>query len=223
MNYLQSSDWKLLIEKGLSGDLLKEINLFLADEYSDQKIYPPRENIFHALNLTPFNKVKVVLIGQDPYHGPDQAHGLSFSVPDNVKIPPSLRNIFRELHDDLDLPLPLSGNLTAWAEQGVLLLNSTLTVRAGKAGSHMNSKWNQMTHFFIEQLSCEREHLVFLLWGNHAIKMEHLIDSSRHCIIKSVHPSPLSAYRGFLGSRPFSRVNDYLVQCGVEPVNWMLQ
>jgi uracil-DNA glycosylase len=178
--------------------------------------------IFNAFNLTPFDKVKVVILGQDPYHGPGQAHGLSFSVPDGVPFPPSLQNIFKELHDDLGVPMARSGNLEKWAREGVLLLNASLTVRAGQAASHSRHGWEQFTDAAICALSERREHLVFILWGNYAIAKQALIDPTKHLILKSVHPSPLSASRGFFGCHHFSQTNNYLEEHGIEPIDWSL-
>mgnify|MGYP002739589154 CR=1 FL=1 len=176
--------------------------------------------MFNAFNLCPFDKVKVVIIGQDPYHGEGQAHGLSFSVNDGVPFPPSLQNIFKEINNDLGTPIPTSGNLTRWAEQGVLLLNATLTVRAHQAASHQRQGWETFTDAVIRTLSARREGIVFLLWGAYAGRKAALIDRARHCILTAPHPSPLSAYRGFFGSRPFSQANAYLAARGETPIQW---
>ena len=183
-------------------------------------IYPPPESVFMAFDLTPFDAVKVVIIGQDPYHGPRQAHGLSFSVPQGVKTPPSLRNIFKELVSDIGCPTPLHGNLESWAQEGVLLLNNCLTVEDGKAGSHHGKGWEAFTDAAISQLADIREHLVFILWGRKAAEKGRTIDANRHLILTAAHPSPLSAYNGFFGSRPFSRTNSYLEAQGQTAINW---
>ena len=183
-------------------------------------IFPPQESIFTAFDLTPFDAAKVVIIGQDPYHGAGQAHGLSFSVPQGVKTPPSLRNIFKELTSDIGCPAPLHGNLESWARQGVLLLNSCLTVEEGKAGSHQGKGWEAFTDAAIHLLAETHEHLVFILWGRKAAEKGSAIDTSRHLLIQSAHPSPLSAYNGFFGSHPFSRTNSYLEAHGKTAINW---
>ena len=193
---------------------------FVRQEYATGVCYPPGRLIFNAFNLCPFDKVKVVIIGQDPYHGPGQAHGLCFSVNDGVPFPPSLQNIFKEIQDDLGTPVPQSGNLTRWAEQGVLLLNATLTVRAHQAGSHQRHGWEEFTDAAIRALAEEREHLVFILWGAYAQKKGAFIDRNRHLVLASAHPSPLSAFHGFFGNRHFSRANAYLEQHGETPIKW---
>jgi uracil-DNA glycosylase len=199
-----------------------ELKKFLLEEKKNFTIYPPGSDIFAAFNYTPFDQVKVVILGQDPYHGPGQANGLCFSVRDGIPFPPSLRNIFKELHADLGMEIPRSGNLEHWARQGVLLLNATLTVRASQAGSHQNRGWENFTDRVIFTISETREHVVFVLWGKYAQNKELLIDGSRHHIIKSAHPSPFSADRGFFGSKPFSQTNAYLVQQGIAPIDWTL-
>lgn len=193
---------------------------FVRQEYQTTTVYPPGKLIFNAFNLCPYNKVKVVIIGQDPYHGPGQAHGLCFSVNDGVPFPPSLQNIFKEIHDDLGTPIPATGNLTRWAEQGVLMLNATLTVRAHQAGSHQRKGWEEFTDAAIRALAEKREHLVFILWGSYAQKKGAFIDRNKHLVLTSVHPSPLSAYNGFFGNRHFSRANEYLIQHGETPIVW---
>ena len=193
---------------------------FVKQEYARYTVYPPGKLIFNAFNQCPFDKVKVVLIGQDPYHEPGQAHGLCFSVNDGVPFPPSLGNIFKEIHDDIGTPIPTSGNLTRWAQQGVLLLNATLTVREHQAGSHQRQGWEEFTDAVIRILSEKREHLVFILWGSYAQRKSYLIDGSRHCILRSAHPSPLSAYRGFVGNHHFSLANNYLRSNGIEEIQW---
>lgn len=189
-------------------------------EYGRTKVFPPAGRIFAAFDACPFSKVKVVIIGQDPYHGDGQANGLAFSVGPGVEMPPSLINIFKEIENDLGTPLPSSGDLMRWEEQGVLLLNSSLTVRAHCPASHSQIGWEQVTDAAISALSSEREHLVFLLWGSHARRKAALIDRSRHLVLEAPHPSPLSAYRGFFGCRHFSRANEYLKQNGMEPIKW---
>ncbi len=187
-----------------------------------REVYPPAEQVFEAFRLTPLSAVKVVILGQDPYHGEGQAHGLAFSVRRGVRSPPSLVNIFKELTSDTGLPIPDHGSLEAWAQQGVLLLNTVLTVEAGKAGSHHKKGWEEFTDKVIEVLNQQRDHLVFILWGSPAQAKAKQLDSSRHLILKSVHPSPLSVYRGFLGSKPFSQANAYLKAHGIDPVDWRL-
>lgn len=193
---------------------------FVKQEYARYTVYPPGKLIFNAFNQCPFDKVKVVLIGQDPYHEPGQAHGLCFSVNDGVQFPPSLGNIFKEIQDDIGTPIPTSGNLTRWAQQGVLLLNATLTVREHLAGSHQRQGWEEFTDAVIRILSEKREHLVFILWGSYAQSKSYLIDGTRHCILRSAHPSPLSAYRGFFGNHHFSLANQYLHSNGIEEIQW---
>ena len=188
-------------------------------EYYAEKCFPLHEQIFRALDLTPFEKMKVVIIGQDPYHNDDQANGLCFSVSQKVKTPPSLKNIFKELKDDLDIDRS-NPELDDWAEQGVLLLNATLTVKAHSPNSHKDLGWEQFTNFIIKEISAKKENVIFVLWGAFAQKKEELIDSSKHCIIKSAHPSPFSVYRGFYGSKPFSQINDYLKSKNQEPISW---
>ena len=199
-----------------------ELKSFLLEEKKTYRVFPPGKLIFNAFDHTPFDRVKVVLLGQDPYHGAEQAHGLCFSVPEGVPKPPSLVNILKELKSDLGYDEPLHGNLTKWADQGVLLLNATLTVRENQAGSHQNHGWETFTDAAIKQLSERREGLIFILWGNYAIAKKALIDTSRHAILSSVHPSPLSAHRGFFGCRHFSQVNNLLRQHGVEEIDWRL-
>ena len=193
---------------------------FVKQEYARYTVYPPGKLIFNAFNQCPFDKVKVVLIGQDPYHEPGQAHGLCFSVNDGVPFPPSLGNIFKEIQDDIGTPIPTSGNLTRWAQQGVLLLNATLTVREHQAGSHQRQGCEEFTDAVIRILSEKRENLVFILWGSYAQSKSYLIDGSRHCILRSAHPSPLSAYRGFFGNHHFSLANNYLRSNGIEEIQW---
>ncbi|MBQ3710426.1 MAG: uracil-DNA glycosylase [Bacteroidales bacterium] len=214
--------WYRVLRPQFEAPYFAELKTFLVNEKRQYAVYPPGSLIFNAFNLTPFDKVKVVILGQDPYHGPGQAHGLSFSVPDGVPYPPSLRNIFKELHDDLGIPMAHSGNLEKWAREGVLLLNASLTVRAGQAASHAGHGWEQFTDAAIRALSDQREHLVFILWGSYAIAKQALINPNKHLILKSVHPSPLSASRGFFGCHHFSLTNTYLKENGIEPIDWTL-
>ncbi len=212
--------WKQVLQPEFDKPYFADLIAFVKSEYRSYKVYPPGPLIFNAFNSCPFNQVKVVLIGQDPYHEPGQAHGLCFSVNDGVPFPPSLMNIFTELKADLGVPIPVTGNLSRWATQGVLLLNATLTVREHQAGSHQKHGWEQFTDSVISTLSRQREHLVFILWGSYAQSKAQLIDGSRHCILRSAHPSPLSAYRGFFGNHHFSLTNDYLIKNGKEPIKW---
>lgn len=214
--------WYRVLREQFEAPYFADLKSFLVEEKQHYAVYPPGKLIFNAFNLTPFDKVKVVILGQDPYHGPGQAHGLSFSVPDGVPFPPSLLNIFKELNSDLGIPMAHSGNLEKWARQGVLLLNASLTVRAGQAASHSRHGWETFTDAAIRALSSEREHLVFILWGNYAIAKEIMIDASKHLVLRSVHPSPLSASRGFFGCHHFSKTNNYLVEHNIEPIDWKL-
>jgi uracil-DNA glycosylase len=212
--------WKEELSDEFGATYFAQLKEFLVDEKSRFTVFPPGPQIFAAFNFTPFNKVKVVILGQDPYHGPGQAHGLCFSVPERIKQPPSLQNIFKEIHADLGYEIPKHGNLEKWAKQGVLLLNATLTVRARHAGSHQNKGWEQFTDVAIKKLSEIRQNLVFLLWGNYAMAKESLIDGSKHLVLKSAHPSPFSVHRGFFGNRHFSQVNNYLKNHGIEEIDW---
>ena len=214
------SSWKTVLKEEFEKTYFENLVNFVKNEYKIQTIYPPGNKIFSAFEKTPFPEVKVVIIGQDPYHGPVQAHGLSFSVPEGIMQPPSLKNIFKELNSDLNVPFSNSGNLERWAEQGVLLLNATLTVRASQAGSHQNKGWEQFTDAVIQKLSDEKENLVFILWGAYAQKKGSIIDPKKHHIIKSAHPSPLSAYNGFFGSKPFSKTNEYLKSIQKSEIIW---
>ncbi|MCA9359384.1 uracil-DNA glycosylase [Candidatus Kaiserbacteria bacterium] len=220
MKELISKDWQKILEDEFSMKYWLQLEKKVDGAYKNSSVFPTRENIFNALALCPFDKVRVVILGQDPYHGERQAHGLAFSVPDGEKIPPSLRNIFKELESDTGKPIPSSGNLENWASSGVLLLNSTLTVEQGKAGSHQKFGWEKFTDAVIQELSNRRKNVVFLLWGAFAEQKESLIDSSKHLILKSTHPSPLSAYRGFLGSRHFSQANTYLEKHSIPKIPW---
>jgi uracil-DNA glycosylase len=215
--------WKHRLLSEFQSDYFADLKRFLLGEKNAGKlIYPPGQFIFNALNKTPLDQVKVVILGQDPYHGPGQAHGLCFSVPDGIMKPPSLKNIFKELSADLRVPVPESGNLQKWAEQGVLLLNATLTVESGLAGSHQNKGWERFTDRIIKTVSDERFGVVFMLWGRFAQAKEQLIDHSKHHILKASHPSPLSAHQGFLGCRHFSKANELLMKSGLDPVDWQL-
>ena len=214
--------WKKVLWDEFQQPFFAELKQFLIEEKQKYTVYPPGPLIFNAFNKTPFDKVKVVIIGQDPYHEPGQAHGLCFSVQDGVPHPKSLINIFKELHDDVGFEIPVNGNLEKWAEQGVFLLNATLTVRAHEAGSHQNHGWERFTDAAISKLSMQREGLVFLLWGNYAKQKEALIDTSKHYILSTVHPSPLSAHRGFFGCKHFSKTNELLRRMGKTEINWQL-
>jgi uracil-DNA glycosylase len=219
---LIEASWKDALYAEFNKEYFHELKLFLLEEKKKYRIFPPGKLIFNAFNHTPFDRVKVVLLGQDPYHGAGQAHGLCFSVPEGIQKPPSLVNILKELKSDLDMDEPSHGNLTRWADQGVLLLNATLTVRENQAGSHQNHGWETFTDAAIKRLSDQRNGLIFMLWGNYAMAKRSLIDASRHFILTSVHPSPLSAHRGFFGCHHFSQVNNLLRQQGVEEINWQL-
>lgn len=216
--------WKVALSDFLLSPKMDELKQFLVQEkQADKTIYPPSSLIFNALNTTPLHQVKVVILGQDPYHGAHQAHGLSFSVQRGVAIPPSLRNIFHELHSDLGIDIPKHGNLTHWAEQGVLLLNAVLTVEAGQPTSHQKRGWEDFTDHVIDVLNQQREHIVFILWGAYAQRKGQRIDPNKHLVLKAAHPSPLAANRGgFFGCKAFSKTNNYLKQHGIEPINWQL-
>lgn len=220
MNVQIENSWKERLADEFEKPYFKELTDFVRQEYKTQVCYPPGGLIFNAFNLCPFDQVKVVIIGQDPYHGPGQAHGLCFSVNDGIPFPPSLQNIFKEIQADLGKEVPVSGNLTRWAEQGVLLLNATLTVRAHQAASHQRHGWEEFTDAVIRKLSQKRDHLVFILWGAYAQKKGAVIDRERHLVLTSAHPSPLSAYHGFFGNKHFSLTNAYLEQYGKTPINW---
>ena len=215
--------WQAAIGAELEKPYMQNLREFLRQEKAAGKtIFPPSPFIFNAFNHTPFDKVRVVIIGQDPYHGPGQAHGLSFSVPAGIKIPPSLQNIFKEIENDLGLRMSGSGDLTPWAEQGVLLLNATLTVEQANAGSHQKRGWEEFTDAAIKALNEQRSGLVFVLWGSYAQKKGAMIDAHKHLVLSSVHPSPLSSHRGFFGNHQFSRINEYLIAQGQPPINWQL-
>lgn len=213
--------WKQALEEEFGKDYFKQLTDFVKEEYAKGKIYPAPKNIFRAFELTPFDDVKVVILGQDPYINSGQAIGLSFAVSEGMRLPPSLRNIFKEIENDLGKPLEhTDGDLTRWARQGVLLLNATLTVRAGASNSHQGRGWELFTDAAIKTLSDKREHIVFILWGNYARSKKAFIDSARHYVIESSHPSPFAADRGFFGSKPFSKTNTYLEKHGEKPIDW---
>jgi len=212
--------WKEQLNDEFEKDYFVKLSEFVRDEYKTQQIFPPGKLIFNAFDQCTFDNLKVVILGQDPYHGPEQAHGLCFSVNDGIKFPPSLRNIFKELNQDVGKPIPESGNLTQWAKQGVLLINATLTVRVHQAGSHQKKGWEQFTDAVIQKISDKKENVVFLLWGNYAISKSKFIDQNKHLVLASVHPSPLSASRGFFGNKHFSRCNEFLKEKGLEEINW---
>jgi len=218
-----NSSWKAILHEEFNKDYFKRLKQFLLKEKQNLTIFPEGKNIFNAFNLTPFNKVKVVILGQDPYHGIGQAHGLSFSVPDGIKKPPSLKNIFKELTDDLQIPITETGNLTHWAKQGVLLLNATLTVRVKQAGSHQKQGWEEFTDSVIQKISDEKKDVIFLLWGRFAQDKEKLIDNKKHHILRAPHPSPFSAYSGFFGCRHFSKTNIILRKRGLTEIDWKLR
>lgn len=213
--------WKAVLEEEFEKTYFKNLLHFVKSEYASNLCFPPENQIFSAFNHTPFNEVKVVIIGQDPYHGIGQAHGLCFSVAENVAVPPSLKNIFEEIRTDIGSPIPKNGNLERWADQGVLLLNATLTVRAHQPGSHKNKGWEKFTDAVIEKLSKEREGLVFLLWGGPAKKKGEKVEASKHLVLTSGHPSPLAANRGYwFGNKHFSKTNEYLIKKGEKPIEW---
>ncbi|MBQ8565656.1 MAG: uracil-DNA glycosylase [Bacteroidaceae bacterium] len=220
MNVRIEDSWKQRLQEEFDKPYFENLTRFVRSEYAAGTVYPPGSQMFAAFDACPFDKVRVVILGQDPYHEPGQAHGLCFSVNDGVPYPPSLVNIFKEIADDLGKPTPTTGNLMRWAEQGVLLLNATLTVRAHQAGSHQNKGWEAFTDAVIHRLAEEREHIVFILWGSYAQRKGAFIDRNRHLVLQSPHPSPLSAYRGFFGNKHFSRANAYLVEHGCEAIDW---
>ncbi len=214
------NSWKVALKDEFDKPYFASLCDFVRQEYKTSTIYPPASLIFNAFNLCPMDKIKVVIIGQDPYHEPGQAHGLCFSVNDGVKFPPSLQNIYKEIASEYNQPMPQSGNLTRWAEQGVLLLNATLTVRAHLAASHQGKGWETFTDNVIKEVNDRCQNVVFLLWGSYAQKKEAYIDKSKHCVLKAAHPSPLSAYRGFFGCNHFILANNYLRKCGKEEIVW---
>ncbi|MBO7502436.1 MAG: uracil-DNA glycosylase [Paludibacteraceae bacterium] len=220
MNVRIDESWRQVLQEEFDKPYFELLTSFVRREYQTKQCFPPAAQIFNAFDACPFPKVKVVIIGQDPYHDVGQAHGLCFSVNDGVRIPPSLENIYKEIQRDLGKPIPQSGNLQRWAEQGVLLLNATLTVEAHRPGSHQNKGWEELTDAAIMALNQRREHLVYMLWGSYAQRKGQFIDRHRNLVLTAVHPSPLSAYRGFIGCGHFSKANNYLVQHGFEPINW---
>ena len=212
--------WKEQLREEFDKDYFSQLTTFIRQEYKTTTVYPPGSCMFNAFDHCPFDKVKVVILGQDPYHEPGQAHGLCFSVQDGTPFPPSLVNIFKEIQNDLGKPIPSSGNLLRWADQGVLLLNATLTVRAHQAGSHQNKGWETFTDAVIQKLATQKSHIVYILWGAYAQKKGAIIDTQRNLVLKSAHPSPLSAYRGFFGNKHFSKANDSLIATGQTPIDW---
>ncbi|UGB30849.1 uracil-DNA glycosylase [Metabacillus sp. B2-18] len=222
MKLQMDKSWDSVLGEQFQFDYFKELLEFLREEYEQQTIFPERESIFRALNETPYDKVKAVILGQDPYHGEGQAQGLSFSVQPGVKLPPSLRNIYMELQDDINCSLPENGSLVKWAKEGVLLLNTVLTVRKGEPASHAKKGWEMFTDEIIKKLDQRNQPIVFILWGKHAQQKKQLINSSKHFVIESAHPSPFSARKGFFGSKPFSKTNDYLRSQHIEEIDWSL-
>jgi len=212
--------WGTELTHEFTQEYFKNLTTFVKGEYARTNVYPPPKLLFNAFDSCPFHDVRVVILGQDPYHGKGQAHGLSFSVPQGVRIPPSLKNIFKEIHDDIGTPIPDSGNLERWAQQGVLLLNATLTVRAGEPGSHQGNGWEEFTDAVIQALSEKREHLVFMLWGKYAKAKGAHIDRDKHLVLEAAHPSPYSAHSGFFGCKHFSKANKYLVEHRIQPIDW---
>ena len=223
MANILKNDWKDLLEDEFNKEYYQTLRNFLTNEYKTKTIYPDKYDIFNALHFTSYKDIKVVILGQDPYHGPGQAHGLSFSVNPGIKIPPSLLNIYKELNSDLGCYIPNNGYLKKWADQGVLLLNTSLTVRAGQANSHKNIGWEIFTDKIISLINEKEDPVVFLLWGNNAIKKKNLITNKKHLILTSVHPSPLSASRGFFGSKPFSKINNFLISINKKPIDWQIE
>ncbi|NLN94849.1 MAG: uracil-DNA glycosylase [Bacteroidales bacterium] len=222
MNPQIEESWKELLSEQFKADYFKKLKEFLVREKKEYTVYPPGNKIFAAFEHTPFDNLKVVILGQDPYHGAGQAHGLCFSVPDGISKPPSLQNIFKEINNDMGLPIPASGNLEKWAKQGVLLLNATLTVRANRAGSHQGQGWETFTDEVIRTISKNKESVVFLLWGNYAQAKEVLIDTTKHHVLKAPHPSPLSVSRGFFGCKHFSKTNILLTNAGKHAIDWYI-
>lgn len=216
-------DFKTIINEERKQEYYKKLEEFVNGEYEHKVIFPPKKNIFHCFCFQNYEDIKVVIIGQDPYHELNQANGLAFSVKKGIKIPPSLVNIYKEAHDDVGIDIPSHGDLTDWAKQGVLLLNTVLTVEEGKANSHKGKGWEIFTDHIIKKMNEREKPLVFILWGKQAIDKEKMIDTRKHCVIKSVHPSPLSVYRGFFGSKPFSKTNTFLVSKGIEPIDWRIK
>lgn len=223
MANILKNDWKNILEDEFNKDYYQTLRNFLITEYKTRTIYPDKYDIFNALHFTSYKDIKVVILGQDPYHGPNQAHGLSFSVNPGIKTPPSLLNIYKELNSDLGCHIPNNGYLKKWADQGVLLLNTSLTVRAGQANSHKNIGWEIFTDKIISLINEKEDPVVFLLWGNNAIKKKNLITNKKHLILTSVHPSPLSASRGFFGSKPFSKINNFLISVNKKTIDWQIE
>lgn len=217
------NSWQEQLAEEFQQDYYLTLREFLKKEYASQIIYPKMENIYEAFQRTPYEKVKVVILGQDPYHGPNQAHGLSFSVMPGVPLPPSLRNIYQELESDLGIPMSRNGNLTAWTNQGVLLLNTVLTVRGGQANSHRGQGWERLTDAAIQKLNAREQPIIFVLWGKQARDKKKMIDLRKHVVLEAPHPSPLSAHRGFLGSKPFSKINQQLITWGEQPIDWRVE
>ncbi|MEE3342948.1 MAG: uracil-DNA glycosylase [Bacilli bacterium] len=220
---LVGNDWDIILQKEYSEEYFKKIVNFINKEYKEKTIFPPKSRILRALNLTEYKKVKVVILGQDPYHGTGEANGLCFAVSDGIKLPPSLQNIYKELYDDLGIKPAKIGNLECWANEGVLLLNAILTVEKDKAASHRNIGWEQFTDAIIKQLNNKKEPIVFILWGNFARSKKSLITNPNHYIIESTHPSPFSAYHGFFGSKPFSKTNKFLKNNNIKEINWQIK
>ena len=216
------NDWDLILKQELEQSYMKELFNQLHQQYETEVVYPPKNEVFHAFQLTPYSEIKVVILGQDPYHGPNQANGLSFSVEVGTKFPPSLRNIFNELVEDIKCEYPSSGDLSSWAKQGVLLLNTTLTVKESQPMSHTGMGWERFTDVVLSEINKKSTPVVFILWGKHAQSKKKLINQSKHFVIESAHPSPLSARRGFFGSHPFSKTNTFLISKGLTPINWSL-
>ena len=222
LSNLIPEEWQKLLSEELAAPYFQQLEAFLDDEWKNEEIFPPKEEIFTALKLTPYKKIKVFIVGQDPYHDDNQAHGLAFSVKQSIKLPPSLRNIYKELESDLGVPIANNGFLESWAKQGVLLLNTVLTVRAHQANSHAKQGWEVFTDAIIKKVSERIDPVIFILWGSQAIKKEELIDTSKHTVVSSAHPSPLSAYRGFFASKPFSKVNTKLTEQKKNPIDWTI-
>ena len=216
------NDWDLILKQEFEQPYMKELFNQLHQQYETEVVYPPKNEVFHAFQLTPYSEIKVVILGQDPYHGPNQANGLSFSVEVGTKFPPSLRNIFNELVEDIKCEYPSSGDLSLWAKQGVLLLNTTLTVKESQPMSHTGMGWERFTDVVLSEINKKSTPVVFILWGKHAQSKKKLINQSKHFVIESAHPSPLSARRGFFGSHPFSKTNTFLISKGLTPINWSL-
>ncbi len=212
--------WQAVLREEFDKEYFEKLIAFVKKEYASARVYPEGKNIFRAFELCPFDAVKVVILGQDPYHGPRQANGLCFSVNDGIPLPPSLQNIYKEIEDDLGVQMPKTGNLDNWSRQGVLLLNATLTVRANTAGSHQHRGWEEFTDAVVKTVSGKKDHVVFLLWGKYAQEKGKMIDRSKHCVLTAAHPSPFSAYGGFFGCKHFSKTNDYLISGGEKPVDW---